>query len=202
MITIPPFTSWYIKIQILAYLIHFVSYKLKQEIKGTVLLLMIYTLVAAFMKVDDFWWTSPLCYGIGIVFAKYKEKAQRMLSKRAVIVISIMFFAMYFISWRFHRCTLFMCITGVVFLAGLSMHIEERRSIMSRIVKKLGSCSYELYLTQAVMIYLLLSDDLPTLEIRLLLYMLLSILGSIVVNKVMLQFIKVSTNRSIKGLAS
>lgn len=180
-LTIPPFTSWYIKIQLLAYVMHFLSRKLAKGLKASVVLavlLAVYTISMRVAGFDDFWWTSAICYGMGDFAAEKKEILQKYLSKIWVSgAVSILAVAGYICSWKLHHGTLFMCAAGVAAFTGISLRLRVGSCILARI----GSVSYELYLSQVAAMYLILTKQNVDVNIKVSVYILTAFAGAFII---------------------
>lgn len=182
-LSIPPFTSWYIKIQLMVYALHYIINRVVNgKSTGIILLLVLilYTIIMAISGFEDFWWTSALCYGVGNLIAQKKEIAEKYLC-RYTVMSGLMLLAMllYICSLKYHKGTLLMCIIGILALTSLFSIIE----IKGNLLVKAGNISYELYLSQAVCIYLILAKQSVNINIRMGLYILVSIISAFIVEK-------------------
>ncbi|MFQ9632690.1 acyltransferase family protein [Hungatella hathewayi] len=174
-LTIPPFTSWYIKIQFLAYLLHFIVskfYKGMSEAVALVILLAVYTVIMRITKYEDFWWTSALCYGIGAIVATKKELVRKYLSKPVITIFCTTAMLLFYLcSLRFHQGTLLMCIAGVLALSGIGCFME----VKGKTLRWIGNMSYELYLTQVALIYIVLQKSEINISFRMIIYLVISV---------------------------
>lgn len=183
-LTVSPFTSWYIKIQLLAYVLHYI---VSRFLKGTkeavalVVLLAVYTVVMYIAGFEDFWWTSAFCYGIGAIAAAKKDLVRKYLSKPIITGLCIVVMLLFYVcSLRFHQCTLLMCISGVLALSGIGCFVEMRGKILSGI----GRMSYELYLTQVAAIYFIFCKSEINVNIRMAIYLIISIIVAYGIEKI------------------
>ena len=181
-LTVPPATSWYIKIQILAYIFHLFTYKITQG-KETMLMtviMSIYTVAMFISGAEDFWWTSAICYSIGIFAAKKKESIKELISRRLILPILLLItICSYMTALKLHHGAIFMCMFGVLAIAAISSRI----TINSKLLTGCGKMTFELYLTQVMMIYLILRQGF-NLNLRVIIYLAGSIVLAIGIESV------------------
>lgn len=182
-ISIPPFTSWYIKIQLMVYVLHYIIYKVVNEKNIGILLLLllcIYTVVMKISGFEDFWWTSALCYGIGNLIAERKKIVEKYFCKLTIMSgLMVSSVLLYICSLIYHKGTLLMCIIGVLALTSFFSMFD----IKGILLIKAGNVSYELYLSQAVCIYLILEKQFVNINIRMGFYILVSIISAFIIEK-------------------
>lgn len=71
---LPKTTSWYFKIQILFYILLFLSEKIKErQVYFISIFVIVYAGISKYSGMADYWWKTSLCFVIGCVIAKYKN---------------------------------------------------------------------------------------------------------------------------------
>lgn len=115
-LTIPGYTIWYLKVQVVAYIILFVSLFAKKFSTSICLLgTIFYILFAICLKISPLFWQTILCFPIGCFVAKYRNEIKKYLTfltvKNTFIVLLILISC---ISFCFTA-------TGVIFTMVLSV---------------------------------------------------------------------------------
>ena len=159
---LPDCSTWYLKIQILLYVLIFASYLLsnlvhfknqKSNIVLTLFFLAIfvfcYDVIAYhFMKLPDYWWKTSFCFVIGaLVYYKksiFEMKCKKFFKCMLFFFVMLLFFCSYILSLT----TSFSLLTLLLF-SGISFgfcYLLDLFNVTSNILTKIGSISLELYL--------------------------------------------------------
>ena len=78
----PGTTSWYFKIQILFYLLLALSEKAKKGQTYLILIfILVYSIIADYCGLPDYWWKTSLCFAVGCCIAKYRDSLSRLIHK-------------------------------------------------------------------------------------------------------------------------
>ena len=152
--TQPTWVSWYPKIQLLCYVILGVSYLLSKKHKEILSLAFVLVYVAITWKLDfqSMWYTSVLCFPIGLIAAKYLP-AMHLKKWRfalAAVVFGIGFSALFLLQIRCYTnlfrflsaplfCLCVMALTGIV-------------NFDNACLKYIGNISFEIYLIHLMLI--------------------------------------------------
>lgn len=74
-ITQPTWVSWYPKIQIVCYIVLAISFLINENGKEwiTLAFVMIYIFVMWKLNMASMWYTSVICFPVGLIFAKYSQ---------------------------------------------------------------------------------------------------------------------------------
>jgi len=148
----PFYTIWYLKIQIILYLFTYISYLISK--KHTILLIntlcILLVVILWYFDFPSFWWNSLLCYPIGFMFAKYKEKLNfNNIKFKLLIVFAIFLIPIYFITGKkFAILSIMSCLVSVVIIISLSSYCIGKSKLFSNI----GNISLECYLVHLVWI--------------------------------------------------
>ena len=163
-LTIPPTTTWFFKVIVLTYIVTFLIFKLnvKRELKvGLVALGYVMYYVISSKLLPDFWYTSVLCFPIGMIVALYKSN----LNTKLQLLLSILFVPCFWeikdLQWRF--------ITAILFCFFVLFLVRFVR-YKSYVLRYIGTNSLCFYLFQ-----LALLQNLHILTSHPLVYMLLMV---------------------------
>ena len=156
-LTIPPFTMWYLKVQTFAYILLFLCYKIFNQKFYNVLLAItaIYTIYCIATGVAGMWWVSTMCFPIGVLCEKYKDKIlfnQSLNPIKITIflsVISVIFFIL--IIPLKAIATFWLCIISCLLMSIMSLLI----TLNSKILTFLGVHSLEIYCVHLALISIL-----------------------------------------------
>lgn len=155
-VTIPGVTFWYLKIQLLLYVIFYVSYRLFSDVRykmiSVVVLTIIYVVLAKICGLELFWYNSCLFFALGLYVAEYQDKILYFLRNKLVFVINslfcmILYLVLYFfgrlgIDWLFD--TVYMML-----FCGLALWLVQKWK-ESVVLRTLGYYSIEVYLIHTV----------------------------------------------------
>jgi len=85
---IPPFTFWYLQVQLLAYITLFVFYRLSKKYYDIPLTLFwtCFVLFCIITSKQCCWYVSTLCFPLGCIFAKYYNRANSKIAKTLATV--------------------------------------------------------------------------------------------------------------------
>ena len=133
-LSIPGTTTWYLKIQILLYALLALAVIINRDNSHYILcgLVVVYIVIAYFIKMDDWWYMTSLCFPLGYLFGKYKDKFTSGLKSLPFLIISGCLFAVAFIGYRVFGSTVLqityflffvITVTALLFCFGVSSKI-------------------------------------------------------------------------------
>lgn len=152
--TQPTWVSWYPKIQLLCYVILGVSYLLSKKHKEIVALavVLVYIAITWTLGFQSMWYTSVLCFPIGLIAAKYLPalRLKKWQFALAAVVCGIGFSALFILQIRYYTnlfrflsaplfCLCVMALTGIVNFNNAGL-------------KYVGNISFEIYLIHLMFI--------------------------------------------------
>ena len=89
--TIPFTREWFLKAIIYCYIISFISFRMTKatnyRLFSVFVFLCLYFVVAHYCKIGSWMYSSILCYGLGMLFAEYKEHFAKVPNSLALIVL-------------------------------------------------------------------------------------------------------------------
>lgn len=183
-LTIPPFTSWYLKTQFVVYIVHYIMYRtIQDDVRRNYALTAVFALYVFILILTgtaDYWWTSVFCYQIGVLAAEHKDQLIGKLSNLYIILSLILISGiLYAMSFKIVLCIMFFCIFGCITIISLS----TRFTMKQRVLMHIGHFTYELYLSQAILIHIFLQKvvDLKNNEIEILVYVFGSLIIALIV---------------------
>ena len=183
-ITEPTWVSWYPKIQIACYIVLAIAFLIKNEKKEliTIVVTFIYILSAYKIGVASMWYSSVICFPIGLIFAKYLSEYS--ISKKTLTSISAMSFVVFGLLFflQINYYTSILRTISVVFLALFIVSLSGLVEFNSKILKAIGNISFEIYL---IHLFLLRIADIKDFEPNASIFaiFLLSLLMSYPINK-------------------
>ena len=92
-LTIPGTTTWYLKIQLLFYLIIAVSIILDEEKRGILIaiLALTYAVIANIIGLPDYWWKTAMCFPAGFIIAQKSTVFVDLLNRRKAVILLTIF---------------------------------------------------------------------------------------------------------------
>ena len=184
---------WYIKIQILAYILLFVSYKFFRKNSDIIvfILTLISVIIMILMGFESYWWNSILCFPIGCILAEKKDKMKDFLKNRnkyIIIPLSLIIFLIFFYLGSICE--------GIKILASISLCLFVVIVLFyykfnCKIISFLGNISLEIYLWHLSLIIILFNKgkNIVNLNLNLIMYFVISLglayLTNIIVNIIM-----------------
>lgn len=193
-ITMPYYTIWYLKIQIMAYILLYFSYNVFK--KNTDLIVLGLTLLSVIifrmLNFGAYWWNSVLCFGVGCVIAERKNIFANFLEKTnkyIIILLSVILFLILF--YIGNRCKEVMVVSSISFCMMITIILYFFK-FKSKIINFIGSISLEIYLWHLVFIIILFDKgkNIINLNINLIMYFGLSIGVSFITNKLISKIIR------------
>jgi len=166
--TLPPRSSWYPKVQVLAYISLFLSYITIRKYNKNLFLLflsifwLIYVMFCIYINKNWFWYDSAMAFPLGCLFAEYKDKIIYIFSKNTFLIGMIMsvLTVVLFISTFYTGVlsVLILCLVANIAVSVLSLKI----SLKSKILEFLGKYSWEIYLCHFACITIIKRMDILT----------------------------------------
>lgn len=101
-LSIPGTSTWYFKIQILLYAFLMLSVIICRDKSHYILcvLVLLYISIAYGIKMDNYWYMTSLCFPLGYIIGKYKEKVFNGQKALPFFIISGCLFIIAFIGYR------------------------------------------------------------------------------------------------------
>ena len=155
--SLPNTLNWYLKIQIILYIVFYILARISK--KDTIMILLMFILSTAYMIVGfvigitSFWYETVFAFPLGMLLARYKTPIIELVRRRRVITALIVFFAFIvcFAPYYFMGGTIF----EIVFIFGFLLLIVYICTFTYGdfiLTTKMGKASLELYLVHIVLI--------------------------------------------------
>lgn len=149
-----PWTNWFIKIQLLVYVIYYlVTSKPIGIERGNYLIMAIltlYSIICFSIGVPDYWWTSSICYPLGSLVAANKERLLKCIKgkKGKYVTMNVLLFCVLIIlEYKVNiGIAIFANIAGCILVILLSSILK----LDSVFLRWIGTFSLELYLSQVM----------------------------------------------------
>lgn len=133
-LSIPGTTTWYFKIQILLYALLTLAVIINRDKSHYILcgLVVAYIIIAYCIKMDNYWYMTSLCFPMGYMAGKYKDKFISGLKSLPFLIISGGLFFATFIGYRVFGGTvlqityflfLVITVTALLFCFGMSSKV-------------------------------------------------------------------------------
>ena len=157
-LTLPRWNNWYLKVQLILYIVFALTYRYVKKYKLSVFsALIILMIIAMYVNgLDSYWYNSNLCFCLGIFLAKYKDNIINMsMLKKITLICSLMCFTMLFIiltlkgpKLSYNIISIFISICFVAAILMLNTIIP----LSSKLLSKLGNISLQIYLVHFILI--------------------------------------------------
>ena len=155
--SLPNWDTWYIKIQLLLYVLMFIAWipsKLT-KIHRILLLTMLVSAAIIIMNVcglSDYWWNTMLCFPAGALLAHYRSQAESWLRRYWLIsgcVCTAVFGILFLLTYKGNTLigiptTVMFC--GAILCWNFALHIQ------SPVLHWLGTLSFEIFLTHSFLL--------------------------------------------------
>lgn len=181
--TMPGVTNWFVKVMLMSYVLFWIIFfgnKLDDRIKSYILvgIIGIAIILGIMFKVPVYWWSSVICFPLGICYAINRNMVEEYLS-RDIILLLILFSGtlLFALDVTINRIfEVFAC----VFICTLIIGFNHRVHISSRVFSFLGKISYEIYLIHVGLIPLYSKNIIKNIDICIIFF--ISILGAYIVH--------------------
>lgn len=183
-LTLPTWTNWYLKIQVMLYIIFVLTeclfHKVKYSSAIITVLLLCYIVCVRHMGFMNFWWNTVLCYPLGIFMAEIKDDFSTKNFMKIQFIGSILVFivATYLKQWN----NLWGIIASLCFCV-IVLYFNTMYTIGGKILAWTGKRSLEIYMTHLIVIRILLSLKVQELPAFVLIFV-LAFVYAIVVHKI------------------
>lgn len=192
-LTLPYWVNWYLKVQVISYVLFYIAYKLFKKNNDIVLLILtiICTAVLCILKLDVHWWNTVICFGMGSILAERKDLILNKLknkNKYILLVVSLIISVILFLlGTRYKNITIISSVAFCVFITIMLLVFKFR----STIVCTIGNISLEIYLWHLVLLKVLFRNyrNIINLNANILLLFVLSIALSYITNKLIRKII-------------
>lgn len=180
-LTIPGTTTWYLKIQILCYLIVFLGRIVfrEQYYLAVVFCSIVYVVIVS-QFLPDFWWQTLLCFAFGILWRRYREKHTIPLKIYYVAVLAVLSAFSLIAMMKLYGTVWLHCLTYLIF-AVFVMEAAYALVPQNRIVAWVGRKSLPIYLIHIGLCPMLISQE-SNLTVVIPLVCGLTFLGTVVVD--------------------
>lgn len=155
--------NWYIKEQLLAYIITFLSFKIfkNRYIIAQILFWLIFTASLAFMHASPALWTATLCFPIGVIVAEYKNKLIPIINEykihfSIILLLLACTFYILLIPLRYSYLRFFLIMLLCINICALLMPLSLIFKIKSKLLDYAGKYSLENLTIHWVLIPILL----------------------------------------------
>lgn len=192
--TFPYWINWYLKIQVIAYILFYIAYKLFKKNKDIALLVLTVISVGIMyiFKLAPFWWNTVICFGIGSILAERKDLILNKLkntNKYILLVVSLLISGVLFLlGTKYSNITVISSIAFCIFITLLVFTFKFK----SRFINFVGNISLEIYLWHLVLLKLLFKNNknIMNLNVNLLLFFILAIGLAYLSNRLVKKIIK------------
>lgn len=197
-LTQPGWTSWYVKIQLVLYLLLFLIWK---ALKGNstvetivfCILSMILIVLLNIAGYDAYWYNTLLCFAFGVVIASAKEKIKKFNLIETIIItvsLAILFvisFGQYFF-WGSYKFDIIIALAFSAIVVGICSII----SLNNKILESVGKMSYEIYLSHLIYIRMFMIDKSYDIseDMEIILIVILTAVTSVIIHMLSKKIIK------------
>lgn len=158
-ITMPNTETWYLKIQLLFYIITFLCalvWRRKGYLKVIALISFVYSFGMYITGMKSFWWQTALCYVLGMYFVENREKLESIFIRKTrerVIMLLLLIPCIYLIGNHVFytnyvvRIIMFLLLTiSIICVTSIS---SLQNGVLTKILGNAGQNSLEIYLIHA-----------------------------------------------------
>ena len=197
--SIPGTTTWYFKIQILLYVFLTLAVIINWDKSHYILcgLVIIYIVVAYCIKMNDYWYMTSLCFPLGYMIGKYKDKFTNGLKSLPFLIISGGLFSVTFIGYRVFGSTVLQ-ITYFLFLAITVASLLYCFGMSSKVLAFVGKHSVYVYLIHIGFVERCY-DKINNIWIATGVYVLLTAFGSVICSLISEPMSKYLSDRLLKS---
>lgn len=123
----------------------------------------VYVLITIFIGANNVWWSSVLCFPLGVYYASNRVMIDKILARKFVIIMcfcmSLIFYVLFVkISMIFH---ILACLFGCLVVLILNKIVI----FDSMIFRKLGLVSYEIYIIHSGFVAAIYNDTLNNFQV-------------------------------------
>lgn len=186
-LTEPTWTSWYPKIQILCYVVLAVSFLISDKYKEIIsfAVLLVYVALTWRLGFASMWYTSVLCFPIGMIFAKYIPDFKSKKIYAVLFIVSGILFAGLFVLQTKMLAGPLRLLSACV-LALVIYSLTGLFKFDSAVLKSIGRISFEIYLIHLILLRIFVKENIDS-NISIILILVISILIGYVVNKIVVK---------------
>lgn len=159
-LALPGWINWYIKIQILMYLLFFIVYiwRISDRVKQVFLLIFSIILIIALSGLESYWYNTVLCFGLGVIIANNRNVLFGLIKKYKKIYL---FITMILFAITFHLSVeIIASLAFCLFIIALDNCFHPR----NQVIIWLGNMSFELYLIHLIFVRKLLIDGIVNVD--------------------------------------
>lgn len=160
-LALPGWINWYIKIQLLLYIIFFIAFSLRLSETLKQIVLVTISVICVFVMsrfLAGYWYNTLICFALGVIVGQNKDIISEIVYKHKYIylTISIILFA---VTFYFHtlQYTKFDIVSAFCFCL-LMITATSVFHFYSKPIQLLGTITFEIYLSHLVLIKILLID--------------------------------------------
>ena len=201
-LTMPYTTTWYLKIQVLLYLMLFASSFLKEKFQIVTLIIMsvIYIIVMIQCGFDDYWWNTILCFPAGALFGHCSKitntvstlyRGNNLLNKCCLMLSVLFLYMLNTIALRKNPLLeIILCIILTLMIVVVMCLLNSDLEIFRRI----GKYSFELYLVHITLVSTLIGKYVIAKDI--IVFALLSVCGAFISHHVAVKLLHFVMNKA------
>lgn len=190
-LTEPTWVSWYPKIQIACYVVLALAFLINEKRKEiiTLTVTIVYIAFAYKFGLASMWYTSVICFPVGMLFAKYLNKYSIPKYKLMIssIVSVLSFGCLFYLQTIIYQSLL--RLVSTLFLAVFIVSITGLFEFNSNLLKKIGNMSFEIYLIHLFLLRVAVENGYKA-NISILLIFVLSLFVSYPINKLVVMINK------------
>lgn len=163
--------GWYMQVQMLFYILFFMSYRFGKKKKNLLLIILVslYCLLGFAFNMATTWYEASLCFPLGILYSKAKDKINNNLilcTKKWILVLALLsctFIVTLFFGNKpilFESLRIFVKMISAIIFSILIALLFSKININFFFTRFLGNYSLEIYLTQGIFMSLFI-DQIP-----------------------------------------
>lgn len=133
------------------------------------------------LHIPDFWWTSPLCYAVGLLMSEYEEQIKTKINMRLSVVLCILTALLYIAACKF---TLYIALPLCLLCSLTIIVFTGNFAFKSEIFEFIGKRSLEIYLCQLCLMNLIMNGLEWNINLKVSIFFSGSVIASMFVNKI------------------
>lgn len=160
-LSIPGQTLWYIKIQLLLYVIFAIFFSLsisnKNKLLFTTLTIITYIIIARMLNVAPYWYMTCIFFPFGICFALFEDdifKINSKMTKLLSVALGLICVILFCVQFLFGNIKIGLAMDALYesFILLFTITILMQINVRFKILETIGNSSFELYMTHLVLL--------------------------------------------------
>ncbi|ADB10415.1 acyltransferase family protein [Bifidobacterium dentium] len=155
--SLPGWDTWYIKIQLLLYVLLFIAWlpdKLTANARLALLTVLVVIAIVVMKQcgLSEYWWNTLLCFPAGAFFAQYRQAAERLLQRYwawAGCAFTVLFMPAFLLNYRGQVLA---GIPAALLFCCAVVSLNFKLCISSKPLIWLGTISFEIFLTHTFLL--------------------------------------------------